>query len=138
MKGSIEMKRSRKLYFLFITITLVLGLMSRKVSFLPYTIAAYSGDVLWALMIFFIAGFIFHEKKNWVVALMALGFSYFIELTQLYHSPWIDNIRGTILGTLILGYGFLWSDLVCYTVGILIGVGIEIGILNWTGMRQKK
>ncbi len=125
MKGSIEMKRSRKLYFLFITITMVLGLMSRKVSFLPYTIEAYSGDVLWALMIFFIAGFIFNEKKNWVVALMALGFSYFIELTQLYHSPWIDNIRGTILGTLILGYGFLWSDILCYTIGVALGIIIE-------------
>lgn len=119
------MKRDRKLYFLFIIITMVLGLMSRRVSFLPYVIEVYSGDVLWALMIFFIVGFIFNEKDKRMVACTALGFSYFIELSQLYHSPWIDNLRNTTLGALILGHGFLWSDILCYTIGVALGLIIE-------------
>lgn len=125
IKESDGMKRDRKLYFLFIVITIVLGLMSRRVSFLPYVIEVYSGDVLWALMIFFIVGFIFNEKDKVMVACTALGFSYFIELSQLYHSPWIDNLRNTTLGALILGHGFLWSDILCYTIGVALGLIIE-------------
>lgn len=44
-------------------------------------------------------------------------FFYGIELSQLYHALWIDAIRNTTLGGLIIGFGFLWSDLVCYTIG---------------------
>ena len=47
-------------------------------------------------------------------------------MSQLYHAPWIDSIRHTTLGGLILGYGFLWSDLACYAVGVGLGVVIEI------------
>ena len=34
-----------------------------------------------------------------------------VEESQLYHASWIDSIRGTTLGALVLGHGFLWSDL---------------------------
>ncbi len=44
---------------------------------------------------------------------------------QLYHAPWIDSIRQTTLGGLILGFGFLCSDLACYALGVLLGVLIE-------------
>lgn len=40
--------------------------------------------------------------------------------SQLYHAPWIDSIRATSLGGLVLGFGFLVSDLICYTCGVLI------------------
>jgi hypothetical protein len=43
------------------------------------------------------------------------------------HGPWIDLIRRTMLGGLALGYGFLWSDLACYAVGVGLGVVIEYG-----------
>ena len=43
----------------------------------------------------------------------------------LYHTPWIDSIRQTTLGGLILGFGFLWSDLACYAVGVGFGVVME-------------
>ncbi len=34
--------------------------------------------------------------------------------------------RQTTLGGLILVFGFLWSDLVCYALGVELGVLIEI------------
>jgi hypothetical protein len=34
-------------------------------------------------------------------------FSVAIDLIQLYHAPWIDSIRQTTLGGLILGFGFI-------------------------------
>ncbi len=55
-----------------------------------------------------------------------MAFSVAIELSQLYHAPWIDSIRQTTLGGLILGFGFLWSDLACYAVGVVLGVLVDV------------
>jgi hypothetical protein len=49
-----------------------------------------------------------------------------VELSQLNHAPWIESIRQTTVGGLILGFGFLWSDLACYAVGVGLGVLGEI------------
>jgi hypothetical protein len=56
---------------------------------------------------------------------LAMKFSYVIEFSQLYQSDWINTLRDTTLGGLILGYGFLWSDLLCYAAGIFIGACLE-------------
>jgi hypothetical protein len=54
------------------------------------------------------------------------GFIFFcIEISQLYHAPWIESLRSHPLGGLILGFGFLWSDLVCYTFGVVFGYLME-------------
>ncbi|MBX9137212.1 MULTISPECIES: DUF2809 domain-containing protein [unclassified Clostridium] len=119
------MRRNRFLYLILIIITIILGLLSRKVSGLPHVISTYSGDVLWAMMIFFIIAFIFNKKSTIFIISWAIIFSYSIEISQLYHAPWIDSIRNTTLGALVLGFGFLWSDLFCYTVGIIIGAIID-------------
>jgi hypothetical protein len=58
-------------------------------------------------------------------ALRALGFSWSVEVSQLYHAPWIDAIRATIPGKLVLGNTFHWPDLPAYAVGIAIGALIE-------------
>jgi len=118
--------RNRFYYLLFIVITIFSGLASRHYSAsLPPWINLYLGDALWALMVFQIVGFIFHRKSILWVAIAALVISYSIEISQLYHAPWIDTLRVYRLGGLILGFGFLWSDLVSYTVGIGCGVFME-------------
>jgi len=53
---------------------------------------------------------------------IAVAIAFLVEFSQLYHAPWIDSIRHTWLGGLVLGFGFLWTDLVCYTAGIAIGL----------------
>ena len=70
-------------------------------------------------------GFLFVEKSTVWIAIAALLFSYGIEISQLYHAPWIDTLRANRLGGLILGFEFLWSDLVCYTMGIGFGFMME-------------
>lgn len=119
------MKRSRLLYLILTIIVMILGLLSRKISGLPKIIELYSGDILWALMVFLIIAFIFNKKSTIFIISWAIIFSYSIEISQLYHAPWIDSIRNTTLGALVLGFGFLWSDLFCYTVGIIIGAIID-------------
>lgn len=105
---------------------MILGLSSRRFSsYFPNWINLYLGDALWALMIFFIFGFLFRTRETRELTVGALLFSFSIEISQLYHSQWIDSLRKTKVGGLVLGYGFLWSDLVSYTVGIGFGVLIE-------------
>lgn len=93
---------------------------------LPDIVNAYLGGALWALMIFFGAGFLFKNAKTVSVALIALVFCFLIECSQLYHAPWIDDIRAAPLGGLILGYGFLWSDLLAYVLGVSAGAAGEM------------
>ena len=123
------MRRNRILYLILTIITIILGLLSRKVQGLPQIISSYSGDALWALMVFFLFSFLFNKKSTIFILVISIIFSYGIEISQLYHAPWIDSIRATTLGGLILGFGFLWSDLICYTVGIVI-VAIIDKIIN--------
>lgn len=124
------MRRNRILYLILTIITIILGLLSRKVQGLPQIISSYSGDALWALMVFFLFSFLFNKKSTIFILVISIIFSYGIEISQLYHAPWIDSIRATTLGGLILGFGFLWSDLICYTVGIVIGAIIDKTINN--------
>jgi len=119
-------KKNRIIYLLLVAITIVSGLASRQyANNFPQWVQSYLGDTLWALMVFLLVGYLFHTKSTRWVAIAALAFSYFIEISQLYHAPWIDTLRANWLGGLVLGFGFLWSDLVCYTVGVGFGVVIE-------------
>ncbi|MCG8395666.1 DUF2809 domain-containing protein [Bacillus atrophaeus] len=120
-------KRNRVAYAGMAAVVMGLGLLSRKIpDVLPDVLNIYAGDALWALMIFLGAGFVFHTMNTSRAGLISLAFCYLIECSQLYHADWIDRIRDTTLGGLVLGYGFLWSDLGAYTIGIGIGVVIDI------------
>lgn len=121
------MKRNRRKYIILIIVVISLGISSRKfVEYLPKFIGEYSGDVLWALMVFFMFGFLMNKRNTKTIAFGSLIFAYFIEVSQLYQAEWINTIRDTRLGALVLGHGFLFSDLICYTIGVSVGVLMEI------------
>lgn len=120
------MNRKRALYLILIIIVIILGSSSRKYGeYLPEVISKYSGDILWALMIYLGLGFLLSKDSIKSIALISIIFSFGIEISQLYNAEWINTIRSTTLGGLVLGHGFLFSDLLCYTIGILIGVALE-------------
>jgi len=118
------MRRNRKIYLGLIIVTVILGLLSRT-SITPKFIYPYVGDFLYALMFFFIVGFLFPNMKPLKAALTSISICYAIELLQLYQAEWINNIRSNRLGGLILGFGFLWSDIISYTLGGLTGFLLE-------------
>ncbi len=123
------MKRNRWLYLALTVVVIILGLGSRKYgNYLPDFLREYSGDALWALMVYLGFCFLFRRRSIRKIALMSLVFSYVIEFSQIYQGQWINEIRATTLGALVLGKGFLFSDLICYTVGVIIGVIIDFCI----------
>lgn len=127
MKRYNMMKGTRFKYLLLTLGTIVLGLLSRKTDACTIDfVKMYAGDVLWATMVYFGCRFLFVRMGRRGAFVTALAFSCLIEVSQLYHAPWIDAVRGTTLGGLVLGFGFLWSDLVCYTVGVLLGVALDV------------
>ena len=113
-------------YVIIVVVIVALGLLSRKFSYwFSETINLYLGDILWALMIYFIIRFFFPHLSIRKVALMSLAFCFIIEISQLYQTPWINTLRKTTLGGLILGFGFLWSDVLAYSLGVVTGVCLE-------------
>ena len=130
------MKR-RIVYLLSAIVTMLVGLASRRFrQHLPSFIGQYSGDVLWALMLFLVVSLVLARRPLFLRYIISLILAFAVEVSQLYHAPWIDSIRNTTLGGLVLGFGFLWSDLVCYLVGIAAGALIELTMLRWRGMRE--
>ena len=116
-----------RFYYLALWILIVvLGLGSRTYSdYLPLWVATYAGDTLWAAMVYWGISFLFPFTHLLRRATIALLFSYCIEVSQLYQADWINVIRGTTLGALVLGHGFLWSDMLCYTIGAGLAVLID-------------
>jgi hypothetical protein len=119
--------RNRWVYAAGVVGVIVLGLASRHFrQYLPAILSKNAGDILWALMVFVGLGLLFPKATTLRLAAIALVISYLDEFSQMYHAPWIDGLRHTMLGGLILGFGFHASDLVCYTIGVLIGVALEL------------
>jgi len=119
-------KRNVILYLILMIATVLCGLLSRSHCIpQPAFIATYAGDTLWALMVFFGVCIVLRRRLTWEIVMIALVFSFAIEFSQLYQAPWINSIRHTRIGGLVLGYGFKYSDLICYSVGVLLGVFID-------------
>lgn len=123
------MRRSRIAYAGWVGAVIAAGLASRsaRVSILPDFVTAYAGDTLWALMVFLLLGLLFPNARTAVLAGSALGIAFAVEFSQLCEADWLNRIRATRLGALLLGKGWVATDLLCYAVGVGIGVLGEIG-----------
>ncbi len=121
-----ERNRNRLLYACCLGSVIAIGFLWRSSLFsLPANLSKYGGDGLWSLMVFFGFGLLFPHLSTRTTAALALMFSFLVETSQLYHSPWIDEIRSTRLGGLVLGSVFNWPDFGAYIAGVLIGVTLE-------------
>lgn len=118
--------KKRILYAGLILFIIVLGLLSRRVPGIPL----FTGDLLWAMMIFFVMRFLFINTNSRSVALLSFSICCAVEISQLYQEDWINHIRQTIPGRLILGQGFLWTDIIAYAAGVIIGYLIEVTALK--------
>jgi len=95
-------------------------------------------DIIWAAMIYFIFRIVFIDWPFLKVAVAGILFSILIETSQLYHADWIDRIRDSFLGKMILGSNFVWSDLVAYTVGILSALLIDYLLVKYYTKPKRK
>lgn len=120
------MNALRTFYAAFTVITIIAGLLVRSLSAYLYpVINLYAGDALYAVMVYFIVSFIRPRNKAVNQALIGLVICYAIEFSQLYQAPWINAVRQTLPGRLVLGSGFLYSDLLAYAIGIIAALVLD-------------
>jgi hypothetical protein len=115
------MLKLRITYFLLFIATIVAGLLSRRITIIPLFI----GDVLYATMVYWLMRLMLINKAALKAGVIGLAFCYTIEISQLYKAHWINELRQTLFGRLVLGNTFLWSDLVWYTLGIGLGLLLD-------------
>lgn len=106
--------KTRLIYVCAIAVLIVLGLLSRRVSFVPESF----GDALWAVVMYCCWRILLIKRPLYIAAVCALVTSFAVEFSQLIKWEWLTRVRSTTIGHLLLGQGFLWSDLIAYTVGI--------------------
>ncbi len=129
--ATIPVPRNRPIYALAAALVIGAGLLWRSGRFpLPGFVAKYGGDALWALVVFLCLGIALPRRSTVGTALVAVGFAWSVEFLQLYHAPWIDGIRSTRLGRLVLGSTFNVPDLLAYAGGIALGAVAERVFLN--------
>lgn len=119
--------RARLLFVLLAVLTIPCGLALRHAGLpLPRVLTKEGGDALYAALVYFLACFVWPaEARRARAAIAAVVFCFAIETGQLYHAPWIDTLRNTTLGGLVLGHGFHTADLVAYVIGVALGLVIE-------------
>ena len=123
---TIPIQRSRPLYALAAALVIGIGLLWRSGLLpLPNFVAKYGGDSLWALVVFLCFGFVCPRSSTLRIGLIAICGAWAVEFSQLYHAHWIDGIRATLLGRMILGTTFNSPDLLAYVLGIAVGVLAE-------------
>ncbi len=131
VKRQLPRKKIRVYYLFAIALTILLGLASRKYGYsLPLVVAENAGDMLWAMMVYFGFRFLFVHNSFATAIWLSLLFSFGIEYSQLYQADWINQIRDTILGALILGKGFLFADLIRYSAGIMFASFLDKQIIK--------
>jgi hypothetical protein len=120
------MLKARLIYLAIIILTVITGLVSRELS--SAVVPLFVGDILWGLAVFLFVRFIFIHKSVKLAIIVSLIYSYATEFSQLYSAPWIDHLRQTFFGKTFLGETFFIGDLASYTVGIGLGLLVELSL----------
>jgi hypothetical protein len=97
------------------------------------TFADVAGVILYATAVYSLVLLIRPRTSVGPAAAIALAWCWAIELAQLTPGPAAVSSR-SLIGRLILGSTFTWSDMVAYPLGVLLAVGIR---LAWAGRRQE-
>ena len=126
------MSRARATYFALALTTIGVGLFVhlRGAALRPAT-RDVLGDALWAAMIAWWAGALAPSARLGPRSAAAFVVCASVEVSQLYHAPWLDAARATALGRLVLGSGFDPRDLAAYALGVGAAVLLESTAIAW-------
>lgn len=134
---SIGTSRSRLWLLVSLVAVIALGLASRKFpSLFPAIFGKYPGDALWAIMVFVGLAFVKPQASTARLAILSFAISCAIEFSQLYQAPWLNEIRGTTIGHLVLGSTFSRFDIAAYAVGVVVGSLVDallVGVARHSG-----
>jgi hypothetical protein len=113
--------RRRPWLLVLVALVVALGLGSRTAgarAALPAFIPDHAGDTLYAVLVYLLLLLVAPRLPVRAAAAGALALCVLVELSQRVHTPWLDALRAHRLVALVLGRGFLASDLLCYALGV--------------------
>lgn len=116
------MRFDRKYFLLTICIFLVLVGIALFVN--DEIVRPYAGDTLATIFVFSALMSVFKISVNMGISI-AVCFSYLIELTQYFNLIDLLGLQNNELAILTLGSSASWGDIVAYTTGGLIVLGIN-------------
>jgi hypothetical protein len=88
-------------------------------------VVKYGGSLLWAAMVFFLVAMAASHLPRLSVVSIAGSIALAVELFRLVHAPWLDAFRLTLPGALLLGRIFSPWNMLAYSVGIALAVGLD-------------
>jgi hypothetical protein len=94
----------------------------------PAIIVKYGGSMLWGSMVFFIVAIAAPRRSRQYVALISAVIAVCVELFRLVHAPWLDDLRLTLAGALLLGRIFSVWDILAYGAGIGLGMLLDFAV----------
>jgi Protein of unknown function (DUF2809) len=94
---------------------------------MPVFVRQYGGDTLSAVCIFWGVRWVLHRSRLVVCAGVAFLVCVLIELQQLIRWKWLVSLRNDTPMGILLGHGWLWTDIVCYAVGV--GSASAVGLV---------
>lgn len=92
-------------------------LLSPNLEWLRNWLGNLAYESFWILLIMFLVPRVSFTK----VAIGVCLSSFAIEWLQLWHPVWLQAIRATLPGRLVLGNSFFWADFPQYVIGSLVG-----------------
>jgi len=116
----------RSIHFLLFAFCIWLALATRKYTWFHPVIVEYGGDVTWAAAFLFLLRSIFFHTKAWKLAVICYVLGVLDECSQLLYFDWLVAIRQTYIGRLMLGVGFVWSDILCYAIGVILALVVVV------------
>lgn len=122
--------RSVSRLLLLLAVTIGLGLGSRRPEWgWPDLVRAHAGDALWTVAVYGSLALVFRRAAPARLFAAALAISLVVELSQLLSFPWLDALRSTLPGRLLLGQGWQWGDLPRYAAGAVLAWAIDRALL---------
>ena len=123
MFTTMDSQRRRLRYLVLAIGTIAVGLIVHRAGgMLPPALRDILGDALWAMMIVWWMGAAAPRSRLRTRGVAALAICVAVEISQRYHSPFLDGLRRTLPGHLVLGNGYDPRDLVSYAVGVVVAV----------------
>jgi Protein of unknown function (DUF2809) len=121
--------RHRLLFLINILTIVPLGYIVRFGHILPEFISDAGGSIAYEIFWILSIVTIFPRANIRITVISVCLATCSIEFLQLYQPPWLQAIRATLPGRLVLGTTFSWQDFPPYFVGCALGL-LLVGYLD--------
>jgi hypothetical protein len=130
--------RRRTAYGCICIVIIAFGLIWRLAPLgLPPFLFKYGGSVAWGAMVYFLLAAVSPWRRLPAIAAASLFVATAVELSRLYHTPWLDAFRSTLAGALLLGKHFSLWDIVAYYTGTGVAATLDIVTTRRNGGRLR-